>query len=246
MAIGIFVLAGALVVLVAALVLLVAGKGAVRWVGLSILLIVLGGASMLFIGASRTASSISGASSGLPEDSFRDMVPGGAILVVAGEVSGSGVLSNLTPALDQRLASAGIRGDDLAVFGGAGGDHSFWFQSRMFGSSGTMEFFQEFSIVEGTTTQAVRSTVQAALFEALGTEDTHGLEGVQIDLRLWHVGAEEPEAWKLTATESELSWEPSDSLGLFSPDDDPGFAPAEESTSVEVGPEDEPSSITGG
>ena len=246
MAIGMFALAGALVVLVAALVLLVAGKGAARWVGLSILLIVLGGASMLFIGASRTASSISGASSGLPEDSFRAMVPGGAILVVSGEVSGSGMLSTLTPALDQRLESAGIRGDDVAVFGSAGGDQSFWFQSRMFGSGGTVEFRQEFSIVEGTTTQAVRSTVQAALFEALGTEDTHGLEGVRIDLRLWHVGAEGPEAWQLTATESELSWEPSDSLSLFSSDEDPGFDPAAAATGAEAGPEDEPSSITGG
>lgn len=246
MAIGMFVLAGALVVLVAALVLLVSGKGAARWIGLAILLIVLGGASMLFIGASHTARSISSASKGLPSDSFRTMVPGGAILVVSGEVSDSSALSTLSPSLDRRLASAGIRGDDVAIFGSAGGDQSYWFQSRMFGNSGTMEFYQEFSIVEGTTTQVVRSAVQAALFEALGNEDNHGLEGVQIDLRLWHVGAEKPEAWKLTATESELSWAPSDSLGLFSPGYDPGFEPTAESPAVDAGPQDQPSALTGG
>lgn len=180
-----------LVSLVAGLILFISGKGATRWVGLSLVLLVLIGVGALFIGAAGMRVS-STPPTGLPGESFKPLVPGG--------------------------------------------DHSYWFQSRMFGSGGSMEFFQEFAIAEGTTTSEVRATVQAALFEVLGSDDAHGLEAVEVDLRFWRAEADGPEAWKLTATEDEVSWAPSDSLDLLPlpPGTDPGSAtPTPETPSAE-------------
>jgi len=198
MGIGLIVLPVVLVVLVASLVLLVSGKGAARWVGLSILLIVLGGASMLLLGAPRVTTL------GTPSLQ-RPVEQGGALLVVQGSVPDGNGISMLTPALDARLDEAGLRGDDTAVFG-AEGDQYHWFQSRMVGSSGTAEFLKEFALSDGATPSAVRAAVQGALFEALGTEESSGLEELTIQLSLWPAAADAPELWTMSASASELNW----------------------------------------
>jgi hypothetical protein len=201
MGIGIFVLAGALVVLVVALVLLVAGKGAVRWIGLLIVVLVGAGAGTLILGATAVRTA------GTPSLQ-RPVERGGALLTLSGQASGMGGLGSLTTSLDERLDRAGLRGDDTALFGGGGGEEHYWFQSRMFGNSGTLEYVREFSVSDAATTPALRSAIQSALFEALGDEDSHGLEGLTVELTVWHGQAEAPEAWVLEATESQVSWEP--------------------------------------
>lgn len=198
MGIGLFVLPVVLVVLVASLVLFISGKGAARWMGLAILLVVFGGASMLLLGAPRVTTV------GTPSLQ-RPVERGGALLVVQGSVPDGNGISMLTPSLDARLDDAGLRGDDTAVFG-AEGDQYHWFQSRMVGSSGKAEFLKEFALSDGATPSAVRSAVQGALFEALGSEESSGLEKLTIDLSLWPADAEAPEHWSLTATETDLDW----------------------------------------
>ena len=233
---GSFVFAAALAVLIAALVLLISGKGAVRWIGLLMVVVLVGGGGLLFIGAtSMTGSSRTTAAGALP------IQRGIARLSVSGDVADSSGAQRLAANLHARLMDAG-QGD----YAGSGGDHSYSFQSRMFGNSGSMELLQDFALSEAATTAGVRTTVQAALFETLANEEGRGLEQLAIDLSLWLPAADAPEAWVLEVTESSLSWEPGVVPALPSAASGVEASSDLESTNTDLATEDPPGAVLGG